>query len=497
MGAWPCTASRFWITILVAALPFSMLVSPVFDQTRRITFAPSDPVVQQPVTFHAENFPNPQIKWDFGDGLPITCQGTTITHSYSQSGTFLVKAKSWCGDDAVTTTISVRVKSGEVRGPRALFKISFIQLRFQDGKSFQTVAKNAKLKAFADIKYEGTGVLQGRWIVDGATFKQFSQTASSARPCAITSGDVPGLPTTEPGLHEVTLRFTSPEVEMAIPRIRYFVSSREKAPARPLTLHLAGSVRYLLTQEPVSKATVEYRKYDKETDQQASSGLAVTTDSSGGFFISDVAPNSPYVLTVYGKNLKTTKMKGTLLDKSIDDLVVEVAPEPVAESETADLSVESIEIKPDEIFNGDLIYPKVIIKNNGNKAVSSFIIDYYFDGNPLPSQIVQNLGPDSLTTMELSFIHAQGVGSHSFECRVDPKNLVAEDNENNNQKTVQLFIKGTCDLYVESLEAIPSEIIDGEKTELKAVIKNSGDWKLGKSAFIFFLTANHGNKSKT
>ncbi len=380
-GGWLCAASRFWIAVLVASVPFSAPASPAVDQARRITFAPSDPVVQQPVTFQAENFPNPQIKWDFGDGLPIACQGTTITHSYAQSGTFLVKAKSWCGDDAVTTTVSVRIKSREVRESRALFKISFIQLRFQDGKSYQTVAKNAKLKALADIKLEGTGVLRGRWVVDGATFKQFSQTASSARPCVIASGDVPGLPTTEPGLHEVTLRFTSPDVRMVIPRIRYFVSSQEGEPA----------------------------------------------------------------------------------------------PEPVAESEKADLLVESIEIKPDELFNGDLIYPKVIIKNNGNKAVSSFIIDYYFDGNPLPSHIVQNLGANSLTTMELSFIRAQGVGSHSFECRVDPKNLVAEDDENNNQKTVQLFIKGACDLYVESLEAVPSEIIEGEKTELKALIRNTGD----------------------
>lgn len=203
----------------------------VTDQTtitiveqRRITFSPLYPVINRPVTFRAENFLSTNIRWDFGDGTVISCNSTTETHIYENPGTYTVKAWDWCGN--TVATISTTLNVSEEKGPRAAFQISFINLRFSDGKSYKVVPKDFEpLIAYADIKYEGTGILNAQWLVDGKPFKLVSKSLPYAKQTIIDSGSIPGLPTQIPGIHEVSLKIIQPQTEYSIPVIRYFVSS--------------------------------------------------------------------------------------------------------------------------------------------------------------------------------------------------------------------------------------------------------------------------------
>jgi len=197
-------------------------VTIIVSERRRITHAPLYPALGKLITFRAENFLSNQILWDFGDGTPLQCFSTVITHTYKKTGRYTVRATDWCGKSEVK--ISKLINITEMSGPRSAFQIYFIQLRFEDGKSYKVVPKDEKLIAYADIKYEGTGILQAQWLVDGIPFKPLSEVLPFAKEAVINSGDIPGLPTQFPGLHEVTLRIIQPETEYSIPVLRYFVS---------------------------------------------------------------------------------------------------------------------------------------------------------------------------------------------------------------------------------------------------------------------------------
>jgi PKD repeat protein len=191
---------------------------------RRITYSPVYPVVGRPVAFNAENFYTNRIKWDFGDGTPPVTSSINETHIYLKSGTFTVRAWDWEGRYGEAQTQAITVK--EEKGPRAAFQISFIQLRFEDGKSYQVVAKDFRpLVAYADIKYEGTGLFQAQWLLDGQPFGNTTKAMPFSNFINIDSGKLPALPTQMLGMHEVSLKILQPQADFKIPAIRYFVSA--------------------------------------------------------------------------------------------------------------------------------------------------------------------------------------------------------------------------------------------------------------------------------
>lgn len=191
-------------------------------ENRRIKYSPLRPAPNHQITFTAENFLSRTILWDFGDGSKPQCLGTVVNHIYTATGRYIVKAKDWCGNSQKEITTQIEI--AEETGPRAPFQISYIQLRFDDGKPYRVVSQNAPLVAYADIKYEGTGILQAIWLVDGLPFKQVTLTLPYARETVINSGEIPGLPTNFIGLHEVTLKLINPVADFEVPVIRYYVT---------------------------------------------------------------------------------------------------------------------------------------------------------------------------------------------------------------------------------------------------------------------------------
>jgi PKD repeat protein len=78
-------------------------------ENRSITSNPTHPIVGRSVTFTAINFNTPaNIGWHFGDGTTLT-GASTITHTYSASGTYLVQAYDWNGDTSTPVNLSVTV----------------------------------------------------------------------------------------------------------------------------------------------------------------------------------------------------------------------------------------------------------------------------------------------------------------------------------------------------------------------------------------------------
>jgi PKD repeat protein len=192
-------------------------------QQRTITFSPPQPKAGEEITFQAMYFSSSSIRWDFGDGTITTSAGNVAKHTYEREGIYLIKAYDLRAraEIAQELTLTVLPRSG----PRAPFTISYINLRFEDGKSYKVVPKGFEgFIAEADLKYEGTGNLLVQWNVDGIPFRADSKSLPFAYEDTIDSGKIPGLPTHVPGIHEVSLRFIEPRVDFDIPAIRYYVT---------------------------------------------------------------------------------------------------------------------------------------------------------------------------------------------------------------------------------------------------------------------------------
>ena len=199
---------------------------------RRITYAPPLPGAGFPVTFTGRNFYTSQILWNFGDGQSPVSGAAVIAHAFAKPGKYVVQAWDWNGQAGGPTSVNIQVS--EPSGLRSAFQISVLQLRFDDGLSYKVVpARFTPLAAYVDLKYEGTGLLQAQWLVDGMPFRSISEALPQAQSITLDSGRLPGLPTLLSGMHEVSLRILSPAVGFAIPVIRYFVSLDTGRP--PLT----------------------------------------------------------------------------------------------------------------------------------------------------------------------------------------------------------------------------------------------------------------------
>ena len=192
-------------------------------EPRRIRYSPAAPGAGQPVTLQTQGFfATGGIRWEFGDGsAPTTTDTTSVVHAFPRQGVFTVGAMDTSG--AVIRVIPGQVVVGPT-GPSAPFSIAYLALRWEDGTLRRTVVQGETgLSALADLKFEGTGLLQAQWLVDGAVFRTFSQQLAFANRVTLSSGP-DSMPTGIPGEHRVSLRVIQPTLSFEVPVIRYFVS---------------------------------------------------------------------------------------------------------------------------------------------------------------------------------------------------------------------------------------------------------------------------------
>jgi hypothetical protein len=198
-------------------------------ELRRIRFSPAAPQPGQPVVLQAQSFFGTMgLTWSFGDDTAsYISDATQAVHTYAKPGLYTVTA---LDSGAANHPIRVKVLVGPT-GPSAPFAISYLALRWEDGTLRRTVVQGeGGLTAYADLKFEGTGLFQAQWMVDGVVFRSFSRQLNFANRATLTSGQAaPGgpqlsLPTNIPGEHTVTLQVLQPGLTFEVPVIRYFVS---------------------------------------------------------------------------------------------------------------------------------------------------------------------------------------------------------------------------------------------------------------------------------
>jgi hypothetical protein len=197
-------------------------------EPRTIRYAPAGPEAGQVVTLQALSFfQTLGIAWNFGDGsAPYISDTNTTRHAYARNGAFTVSAI----DQGDGRRIQGQVVVGPL-GPGAPFSISYLALRWEDGTVRCTVQQGEQgLVAYADLKFEGSGLLQAQWLVDDVPLRSFSRQLTFAHRTTLASSQLmPGgppisLPTNLPGSHTVTLKVLQPGLAFQVPVIRYFVS---------------------------------------------------------------------------------------------------------------------------------------------------------------------------------------------------------------------------------------------------------------------------------
>ncbi|WP_243305327.1 PKD domain-containing protein [Geothrix oryzisoli] len=200
-----------------------------------ITVTPGVPVVGAPATFVLSPTYPPigPVSWDFGDQTQPLSGGVVASHVYARTGSYMVRASyPYAAGQGLPLTVQVPVFVATRLGPTAPFTLSMLRLRWEDGRVDMSVEQGFRpLVAFADLKFEGTGLLQAQWVVDGIPLGTFAMQLAFAGTATLDSRSMIPLPTTAPGEHWVTLRILSPQVTFEPPLIRYFVKlGGEEAP---------------------------------------------------------------------------------------------------------------------------------------------------------------------------------------------------------------------------------------------------------------------------
>ena len=117
----------------------------------------------------------------------------------------------------------------------AAFSIQRLQLYFENQRPEITVKRNQPdLKALADIRYTGTGLLTGYWEVDGRLLEQVNRHLMPGSSITLTTPDLPALPTFSPGTHIVRFVVNSPATTMPMPQAIYYVTSEQSEKSRAI-----------------------------------------------------------------------------------------------------------------------------------------------------------------------------------------------------------------------------------------------------------------------
>jgi PKD repeat protein len=211
---------------------------------RSIALLTAQPKTGIPVSFQASGFISTCLLWDFGDGQPRVKGTAAANHIYANPGSFQVKALDNCGESLCLAGTGITVEASQ--GPMASFAVSYAILRFENGTTSISVTKDKSgLTAYADLKFEGSGLLQAEWRVDGQPFKITTQSLGFANQVTINSGPIPGLPTTVLGPHTVSLHISKPALFFSIPVISYYVTAALQ-PVPPMTNALAPIIQTIV-----------------------------------------------------------------------------------------------------------------------------------------------------------------------------------------------------------------------------------------------------------
>lgn len=154
------------------------------------------------------------------------------------------------------------------------FEIKRIDLYFENRRPEITVNRSfPKLRAFAYIRFVGSGFLQGYWEVDGRLLSHVDQHLTYGASVTFQTPDIPPLPTFDAGTHLVRFIITNPTTEIPLPSIVYFVTAAE-GPGKSVNIKLLSPENDALLEyapgrfewENIEKTTVYLIQFYDKTD---------------------------------------------------------------------------------------------------------------------------------------------------------------------------------------------------------------------------------------
>ncbi len=192
---------------------------------RSIVVTNPTPGLTEPVIFQALNFFSENVLWDFGDGTQEV-GGPIITHRFRKTGIFTVRAKDYAGNSqkVFETKITVVAKTSH----SSSLVISGIELFFtNNNKNYLVIPTGVtNVKAKARIKYEGTGILNAYWAIDGQAYHVINRVLSFGQYVEFYLDKIPSLVT---GYHTISIVFSSPQPAFETsPELGLFVSPVSK-----------------------------------------------------------------------------------------------------------------------------------------------------------------------------------------------------------------------------------------------------------------------------
>ena len=185
------------------------------------------------------------ITWSLDpDGGPLP-EGLTLTSTGLLSGTprnlGAANIQLLATDSCDPPQVVGRVFVLKIATPAtSTLHITRMQLSFENGRPEITVPRNQQgLKARVEIRFDGSGLLQGYWEVDGRTLAYVNQNLVFGSSLSLTTPALPLLPTFEEGAHRVKFIITNPQQEIDFPVAIYYVTA-EESPASLVPLRLLG-----------------------------------------------------------------------------------------------------------------------------------------------------------------------------------------------------------------------------------------------------------------
>lgn len=174
--------------------------------------------------------------WDWGDGTFTLVANDSnlgwIYHTFLNPGTYIVRYKRsvWAAAVGAPTCgpVSSWIESFTITiTPPDEVRILLAEITWDNGKSYQVVPKASRnIKGVLRMKMQGTGAVSGYWLVDDQPFDFFETMAYQGEIKTIYTKAIPGLPTIQPGMHTLTVRFIRPRLEeIVFPVLKYFVLS--------------------------------------------------------------------------------------------------------------------------------------------------------------------------------------------------------------------------------------------------------------------------------
>ena len=126
----------------------------------------------------------------------------------------------------ISATASVNISITTEAG--AAFQINRLRLYFENNRAEITVKRNyPSLKAFAEVRFTGSGLLRAYWEVDGRILSYIYKHLVYGRSVVFETPRIPPLPTFDPGTHFLKFVIVEPEQDIPLPTAIYYVASEE------------------------------------------------------------------------------------------------------------------------------------------------------------------------------------------------------------------------------------------------------------------------------